>query len=263
MATIDLNLDVGEHYGVYRYGEDEALMPYVSSVNIACGMHAGDPQVMAETVRLALKYNLAIGAHPGLPDREGFGRRWIDISPREIYHLVIYQIGALEAFVRAQGARLSHVKVHGALYHQASIDEAVATAVAEAVRDVDHTLLLYALSGSVLVEIGEAMGLGMVREGFADRAYTSEGVLVSRKLEGAVHRQPEMIQKQALQLARREPITTWNGTSLKVDVDSICLHGDTPGNVEASRMIYEALKAEGIDVRPPAKKSSKLGDNDV
>ncbi|MDY0323740.1 MAG: 5-oxoprolinase subunit PxpA [Candidatus Carbobacillus sp.] len=263
MATIDLNLDVGEHYGVYRYGEDEALMPYVSSVNIACGMHAGDPQVMAETVRLALKYNLSIGAHPGLPDREGFGRRWIDISPREIYHLVIYQIGALDAFVRAQGAHLSHVKAHGALYNRAAFDEAIATAVAEAVRDVDHTLLLYALAGSVLIEIGEAMGLHMVREGFADRAYTPDGMLVSRKLDGAVHRNPETIKKQALQLARREPITTWNGTSLHIDVDSICLHGDTPGNVEASRMIYEALTAEGIDVRPPAQKSSEIGDGHV
>lgn len=251
MPTIDLNADVGEHYGVYRYGEDELIMPYVSSVNIACGVHAGDPQVMAETVRLALSYGLAIGAHPGLPDREGFGRRWMELSPREIYHLTIYQIGALEAVVRAQGGKLSHVKVHGALYNRAAVDEAVARSVAEAVRDTEKGLLLYALSESMLHRVGEEMGLHVVREGFADRAYTPDGTLLSRKMEGAVHDHPETIQRQALRLARRESITAFDGTPIVVTVDSICLHGDTPSNVEASRMIYESLKADGISIAPP------------
>ena len=234
---IDLNCDLGESFGAYALGNDAAIMPFITSANIACGFHAGDPSVMQETVRLAKRHGVAIGAHPGWPDLQGFGRREMNISPAEAEALVLYQIGALAAFVRAEGAELVHVKPHGALYNQAARDPALAEAVARAVKRFSVDLLLVGLAGSGLVEAGRASGLRVAGEAFPDRGYNPDGTLMSRHLPGAVLETPAEIAANAVRLAR-EGIQFGGRVIIP---DTLCLHGDHPGAPENARQVREAL----------------------
>jgi 5-oxoprolinase (ATP-hydrolysing) subunit A len=236
---IDLNCDLGESFGAYQLGNDAAIMPYVTSVNIACGFHAGDPSVMQATVRLAKAHSVAIGAHPGWPDLQGFGRREMNIAPAETEALVLYQIGALAAFVRAEGAELRHVKPHGALYNQAARDPALAEAVARAVKRFSVELILVGLAGCGLLEAGRAIGLKVAGEAFPDRGYNPDGTLMSRQLPGAVLENPDEIAANAIRLTR-EGIRFGEKTVIP---DTLCLHGDHPGALENARRVHEALLA--------------------
>ena len=242
---IDLNADLGEGYGAYVLGEDARLLDVVSSANVACGFHAGDPHTMRATVEACLKRGVAIGAHPGLPDRLGFGRREMAISAREAADFVLYQIGALQGFVGAAGGKLSHVKLHGALYHMAGRDEKLAEAIANAVREFDPRLLVYGLPGSRLEIAARSSGIGFVPEGFADRAYAPDGRLVPRGEPGAVLGDADSVVRQALRLARENRFRT------------ICVHGDTPEAAESAERIAERLRGEGISIRAPENADSK------
>lgn len=250
MATIDLNCDMGEGFGAYRAGSDEQLMPYITSANIACGFHAGDAGTMRRTVKLALRHRVAIGAHPGLPDMAGFGRRKMDISPAEAYEMTVYQIGALQAFARAEGGRLSHVKPHGALYHMAAADARLAEAVAEAVYDVDGGLLLFGLAGSELIRAGERIGLRTVREAFADRSYEADGTLTPRGTEGAVLTDAAAAAAQVADIVLSGSIRTSQGALLRLQAETVCVHGDTPGAAEHLKALRLELERAGIGVAP-------------
>jgi 5-oxoprolinase (ATP-hydrolysing) subunit A len=234
---IDLNCDLGESFGAYQLGNDAAIMPYVTSANIACGFHAGDPSVMQTTVRLAKAHGVAIGAHPGWPDLQGFGRREMNIAPAETEALVLYQIGALAAFVRAEGAELRHVKPHGALYNQAARDPALAEAVARAVKRFSVDLILVGLAGSGLLEAGRGIGLKVAGEAFPDRGYNPDGTLMSRHLPGAVLKNPDEVAANAIRLAR---IGIRFGEQVVIP-DTLCLHGDHPGALENARQVRDAL----------------------
>ncbi|MFC4304955.1 LamB/YcsF family protein [Cohnella boryungensis] len=236
---IDLNADVGEGFGAYEWGSDDILLQTVSSANIACGFHAGDPHTMRKAVEACLAAGTAIGAHPGLPDRLGFGRREMAVSSEEAGDIVLYQIGALQGFVNALGGRLRHVKLHGALYHMAAKEEELALSVAGAVHALDPQLLLYGLPGSRLAEAALKLGLRYVAEGFTDRAYAEDGSLVPRRQPGAVLERTEEMVSQALSLARRGRFET------------LCVHGDTPQAAEHARKIAESLRAAGIAIAPP------------
>lgn len=238
MSIIDLNSDLGESFGAYRLGNDAAMMPLITSANIACGFHAGDPLVMAATLRLAREAGVAVGAHPGYPDLQGFGRREMDMSPEEVEACVLYQLGALEAFARAQGVRLAHVKPHGALYNQAARNAALASAVAQAVLRFNPDLILVGLAGSALITAGRETGLRVAAEAFPDRAYNPDGSLRSRRLPGAVLELPAEVAAQALNLAQ-------NGINGQ-PVDTLCLHGDNPAAVEHARAVNEILTSAGL-----------------
>lgn len=245
---IDLNCDMGEGFGSWKMGDDAALMQLISSANIACGFHAGDPMVMRDTVRLALKHHVAIGAHPGYPDLQGFGRRKITMTPEEVYAMTLYQIGALQAIVQAESSTLHHVKPHGALYNVAAQDRAVADAIAKAVRQAGPHLILYGLSGSALVEAGRAQGLRTAQEVFADRAYLADGSLAPRHLPGAVLTDVDQAVRQALQLVQQQQVSSTDGQVVRVVADTICLHGDSPHAVEFATAIREGLKKNGIHI---------------
>jgi len=248
MRTLDLNCDLGESYGVYTLGNDKEMMRYITSANIACGFHAGDPVTMREAVTLALEHGVAIGAHPGLPDLRGFGRRNIHISPKDAYHDVIYQIGALNAFVSSEGGALKHVKPHGALYNLCAIDASLAEAVAEAVYRVDSNLCLFGLSGSKLIAAGKKIGLKTVNEVFADRAYLDNGSLAPREMKGAVIQDVEQAVNQVLQLAKEGRIKTITGKEINLEADSICLHGDGDKAVQFAHVISRQLISHGISL---------------
>lgn len=250
LRTIDLNADVGESYGVWPMGRDREIMPYITSANVACGGHAGDPNVMAATVRLAAANSLGVGAHPGYPDLAGFGRRDIRFTPDEIRQFVLYQIGALWAIARAQGVELRHVKPHGALYNLAARDSVVAEAIAGAVRDFSKTLPLVCLAGSVAEEVARATGLMTLAEGFADRAYESTGELRDRKLSGSVLHDPEQVARQVIALASGN-VQAVDGSTLSLKVDTICLHSDTPEAATFARVAREALASSGYRVAAP------------
>jgi 5-oxoprolinase (ATP-hydrolysing) subunit A len=239
---IDLNCDMGESFGAYRLGSDAEMMPLITSANVACGFHAGDPSVMAHTVHLAAAARVSVGAHPGFPDLQGFGRRSMDLSAEEIEALVLYQVGALAAFARAEGLELVHVKPHGALYNQAAQDAALAAAIARAVTRFSRSLVLVGLAGSRLVQAGIEAGLHVASEGFPDRAYNPDGTLRSRKLPGAVLHDPQEVAANALRLAREGA-----GTG---PIDTLCLHGDNPAAVENARQVRAALSSAGIPVQP-------------
>ena len=241
---IDLNADVGESYGAYRYGDDEGVMPFVSSANIACGFHAGDPGVMRSTVRLARQSEVAIGAHPGFQDLSGFGRREIHLSPAELENLVAYQVGALAGIAAAEGVRLNHVKPHGALYNMAARDAAMADAIARAVRAVDASLVLFGLSGSQLIVAGERAGLRVASEAFPDRGYGADGSLMPRSAGGAVITSPERVAARAVGMAGGT-VTTTDGQVVAVKADTLCIHGDTPGAAALARAVREALERRG------------------
>jgi UPF0271 protein len=250
VQRIDLNGDVGESFGAYTIGHDTALLRHVTSANVACGFHGGDPSVMRQTVRLAVAGGVALGAHPGFPDLQGFGRREITLSAQEVEDLVAYQIGALAGVAAAEEARLHHVKPHGALYNMAARDRGVADAVARAVVAVDATLVLYGLSGSCLVEAGEAVGLRTAAEVFADRAYETDGSLVSRDQPGAVIDNPKTLVERAVRLVQEGSVTARGGDVVALRRDTICLHGDTPGAGQLAAQLRSGLEAAGIRVLP-------------
>jgi 5-oxoprolinase (ATP-hydrolysing) subunit A len=247
---IDLNSDVGESFGEWPLGRDEELIPLVSSVNVACGAHAGDPLVMTRTVRLARGAGVAVGAHPGYPDLQGFGRRDMSLSPEELTATIRFQLGALAGIARAEGCELRHVKPHGALYNRAATDKALATCVAEAVRGFSADLILVALAGSALQRAGASAGLTVAAEAFADRAYERDGTLRSRRLPGALLESPQQAAAQALAIAREGRVGTHDGETIAVQAQTICIHGDTPGAPEIARAVRRSLEAAGVVIQP-------------
>lgn len=250
MSTqIDLNCDMGESFGAWKLGADDAVLPYITSANVACGFHAGDPSVMRATIAKARTNGVAVGAHPSLPDLVGFGRRNMDVTPDDVYDLVVYQVGALLGFVKAGGAELQHVKAHGALYNMAAAKCELASAIAHAVHDVDPGLVLFGLPGSHLISEGESAGLKTASEAFADRNYMGDGSLVSRRRPDAqVHNVDEAV-RRALRMAREGTVQTVDGDDLSIRVDTICIHGDGPHAAEFAKALRTAFEAEGISVR--------------
>lgn len=246
---IDLNCDMGEGYGPWPMGNDAALMQYITSANIACGFHAGDPVIMRATVRLALKHHVAIGAHPGFPDLQGFGRRNLQMSAEEVYALTLYQIGALQAIVQAEGGTLHHVKPHGALYNMAAKDRKLADAIARATLHTGGQLVLYGLSGSALVEAGQAAGLRTASEVFADRTYQNDGSLTPRSQADALVKSTAQAVEQALQMVRQQRIVSIGGQEIGLVSETICLHGDGEHAVEFAQAIHAAFKANGVEMR--------------
>jgi 5-oxoprolinase (ATP-hydrolysing) subunit A len=247
---IDLNADLGESYGRWTLGHDAEVMQSISSANIACGFHAGDPGIMRETVRLAKAHGVAVGAHPGFPDLVGFGRRNMAASPREVEDFVIYQVGALAGIAAAEGVRLQHVKAHGALYNMAVRDRALADAIARAVAAVDKSLILFGLPKSELLRAAQAAGLPVAAEGFADRSYEPDGSLTPRDREGAVIDDPSAVVRRAVRMARDEVVTATNGEDISMYVRTICTHGDTPGSHELTRLLRAGLERDGVKVGP-------------
>jgi UPF0271 protein len=248
---IDLNGDVGESFGAYEIGHDAALIPMLTSVNIACGFHAGDPGVMRATVALAREHGAAVGAHPGFPDLVGFGRREMKATPREVEDLVAYQIGALAGIAAAQGVRLTHVKPHGALYNMAARDMNLADAIARAIATVDSSLKLFGLPGSKSLEAAQQRHVQAVSEAFADRAYRRDGSLVPRHEPGAVIQDEEVVVSRAVSIARERTVIAADGTPVPLDVQTICVHGDTPGAAALASRIRKALSDAGIQLRAP------------
>lgn len=249
MTRVDLNCDLGESFGNFKIGNDEVVLQYVTSVNIACGFHAGDPLVMEKTVRMALENNVAIGAHPGYPDLLGFGRRFMDIKPEEAKAYVIYQISALNGFVKAQGGTMQHVKPHGAFYNAAAKDYLLARAIAEGVAAVDDNLILMGLAGGELVRAGKEVGLRTASEVFGDRAYTSEGTLVSRRLAGSVIHDKDAAAAQILNMVLNGKVNTVDDGEVSVEADSICVHGDNYEAVELVKQIRKSLLEANVEVR--------------
>lgn len=243
---VDLNCDLGEGFEDYVSGNVQDLIASVSAVNIACGFHAGDPSLMSQTVRLALEKGVAIGAHPGLPDREGFGRRPMNVSAREVYEMFLYQTGALWAIIKAEGGRLHHVKPHGALYNMAATDKAIAVAIAEAVYDFDPLLVIYGLSGSRLTEASESIGLKTAHEVFADRSYQADGTLTPRHQEGAVTEDEQAAIRQVVRMVKEGKVRSLGGQDITVQAGTVCIHGDQPKAPAFARKIREALEAEEI-----------------
>jgi UPF0271 protein len=246
---VDLNCDVGESFGAYQIGNDAEVLKYVTSASIACGFHAGDPATMRRTVKLAADRGVAIGAHPGLPDLVGFGRRAMELTPQQAYDLVVYQIGALQAFVAAQGTKLRHVKPHGALYTMAASDPALAKAIADAVFRVNPRLVLVGFAGSELVAAGRAAGLATANEVFADRTYQPDGSLTSRRNSGALVTDATQAAQRAVAMVRDGKVLSDKGTEVRVQADTICIHGDGPYAVEFAQAIRERLAAEGVELR--------------
>ena len=251
MKRIDLNCDLGESFGAWRMGEDTALLKLVSSANIACGFHAGDPTIMQQTVSLAATRNVAIGAHVSLPDLQGFGRREMQVSANEVYAMTLYQIGALAAFCRATGTRLAHVKPHGALYHMAARDRVLADAIACAVHTFDPRLILFGLAGSALLGAGSALGLPVAAEAFADRRYLANGSLQPRGETGAVIDDTETATAQALNIVREGKVVAAHGESVALQADTLCLHGDGTQAVQLARKLRAALEQAGVRIAAP------------
>ncbi|MBI2189127.1 MAG: LamB/YcsF family protein [Acidobacteria bacterium] len=252
---IDLNADVGEGRSATVAGSDApphadaALMPSITSANVACGFHAGDPGVMRATVALARAHGVAVGAHPGFPDLEGFGRRELHVAPHDVEDFVVYQVGALAAIGAAQGVRLQHVKPHGALFNMAVRDRALADAVARAAVVIDRELILFGLPGSEIVAAGARAGLRTAREGFADRAYRADGTLVPRSEPGAVIHDPEIVVERAVRMVRDGVVDAIDGSRVRLAIDTLCVHGDTPGAAELAARIRQALVAADVEVK--------------
>ncbi len=246
-VSIDLNADCGE--GV---GDDVALIPLVSSANLACGFHAGDPDILHASVRLCREHGVAVGAQPSLADREGFGRRELPITTEQVYTLVLYQIGAVAGFCRAAGIALQHVKPHGALYNMAARDPSLAAAIAAAVHDYDPGLILFGLADSALTRAGIDAGLVVANEAFIDRRYRADGSLAPRGTPGALIDELDVAVEQALRIVRRQPIQTVDGDPLTLSADTLCLHGDGPHAIDLARRVRSALNESGIAIRPPS-----------
>jgi UPF0271 protein len=251
MQSIDLNCDMGEAFGNYPMPNDDILLDYITSANIACGFHAGDPEVMQHTVNMAIKKGVAIGAHPGLPDLQGFGRRDMKISANEAYQMTLYQIGALYGFVKAANGRLHHVKAHGALYNMAAKDAGLAKAIVQAVHDFDSTLILYALAGSEMVEAAKKTGIVTASEVFADRTYQDDGSLTPRTQSNALITDEQQSINQVLLMVKNQQVISANQKTIQLKAETLCLHGDGTHAVEFAKMINERLKKEGITIKAP------------
>lgn len=248
MYRVDLNSDLGESFGAYTIGMDKDILPFVTSANIACGFHAGDPGVMRKTVRLALLNKVAIGAHPGLPDLNGFGRREMAISPEEAYDIVVYQVGALQAFVKAEGGSMQHVKPHGALYNMAAKRPDLAEAIAKAVYKVDDKLVLFGLSGSELIKAGEKIGLRTASEVFADRTYQKDGSLTPRKEANALISNDDEAAGQVVRMVTKGTVHSQQNEEIEIKADTVCIHGDGAHALLFAKTVREALKRSGIMV---------------
>ncbi len=251
LATVDLNCDLGESFGAWTLGQDAEIMPLITSANVACGFHAGDPGVMRQTVRLALARGVAIGAHPGLPDLAGFGRRNMDISPAEAFEMTVYQLGALAAVARAEGGRLRHLKPHGALYNLAATNARLAESIAEAVYKVQPELTLYGLAGSELTRAGEKIGLLTAHEVFADRTYQANGTLTPRRQPDALITDADVAIQQVIKMITEGKVRAQSGGEVAIRADTVCLHGDGPHALDFARRLRAALAAAHIAVHPP------------
>ncbi len=253
MRTMDLNCDMGESFGAYKLGMDEEVIKHITSANIACGWHAGDPLVMNRTVKMAADLGVGVGSHPGYPDLLGFGRRNMDCTPDEIRNYIIYQIGALWGFCVAHGVKMQHVKPHGNLYLMAVENEGIATAVAEAIVAVDPSLRYVALAGAkgdVMTKVGEKVGLKVVYEAFPDRAYGADGTLVSRRVPGALISDPARVAERALKMAKEGKVISIDGTEIDLHAETLCVHGDNPTAVDLVKTIRNLLESEGVAVKP-------------
>jgi len=248
MFRVDLNSDLGESFGNYTLGCDAEVLKYVTSANIACGFHAGDPTVMRETIKLALASGTALGAHPGLPDLQGFGRRNMAITPQEAYDIIVYQIGALQAFAKSEGATLQHVKAHGALYNMAAKDRKLAEALAEAVYAVNPEMILFALAGSEMIDAAEKLGLRTASEVFADRSYQKDGSLTPRKMAGAMITEESAALAQVLSMVIKGRVKTLTGEEIILKADTICVHGDGAKAIEFTKKIRGSLLGAGVAV---------------
>jgi UPF0271 protein len=250
ITAVDLNTDLGEGYGPYAYGNDEAMLDFVSSANIACGFHAGDPRLMGEAVALAIEKGVGVGAHPSFPDRVGFGRRDMVMTPDEISTDLLYQLGALDAFCRTAGTILRHVKPHGALYNRLAVDNTLAKAAAQTLALYRRDLVLVGLPNSAIERAALAAGVPFAREGYADRAYNPDGSLVSRRVPGATITDPAQVARRAVRLALRGKVATITGEEIDLPVDTICLQGDSEMGVELAQTIRDALAASSVAVIP-------------
>ena len=247
--TTDINCDLGEYDVTGSEKNDEAILPFITSVNIACGMHAGNPYIMDRTIRLALKYGLGIGAHAGYPDRDNFGRKSISMSDAELRASVIYQTGAIKSMVEANGGILQHVKPHGALYNDAAVSYEKALVVAQAVMDVDPALVLVGLSGSQILQAAASIGLPFVSEVFADRAYSADGTLVPRKVEGSVLKDTDKVIKRVIRMVKDKEVESIDGGMIPVMAETVCIHGDNTMALEFAEKLSEALPEEGIELK--------------
>jgi UPF0271 protein len=248
---IDINCDLGESYGHFKVGQDSKIMPHITSANVACGFHAGDPVAMAQTVKLAKKFGVAVGAHPGYPDLMGFGRREMKLNAEELKSYIIYQVGALQAFAKASGTNLQHVKPHGALYNIATRDKNIAGTIAEAVLSIDSNLIVLGPPHSMIAKTAALKGLRLALEAFADRAYNPDGTLVSRSQPGSVIEEPELVMERAREMIEEGTVSAISGETVHLgQIHTICVHGDTANAVEMARILKTRLIAEKIDVKP-------------
>lgn len=250
MDLIDLNSDLGESFGAWTMGNDTAVLQFVSSANVACGFHAGDPVVMQKTVKVAKEKGVAIGAHPGYPDLLGFGRRNMDVTPEEAYAYTLYQIGAIQAACHAVGVKLQHVKAHGALYNQAAKNHSLAVAIAQAVKDAGENLILLGLANSEFDKAAAEVGVPYAAEAFADRAYQADGTLVPRKVSGSMIHDIDLAVARMVRLVKEGKIETIDGKVIDLNPQSICLHGDSPKAVEMATQVRKGLESAGIRIRP-------------
>lgn len=249
LKSIDINCDMGESYGAWKMGADAEVMPFISSANIACGFHGGDPATIRKTVALAVKHGVAIGAHPSLPDLQGFGRRAMKIAPQDMYDLVVYQAGAVEGFARSAGSRLHHIKCHGALYNMAANDEGLSEAMVRAAKDLG--VMLYVLSNSKNHEIARKAGIRVLGEVFADRGYADDGMLWPRDRPGAMIEDAAKAVKQALAMVEEGYVTSISGKRVPVSADTLCLHGDQPGAAHFAKELRNAFEKKGIKIAAP------------
>lgn len=249
MVKVDLNCDMGESFGLYQLGNDEEMMKYISSANIACGFHGGDPQVMRKSVELAKKYGVAVGAHPGFPDLLGFGRRHMAATPSEIKDYVTYQVGALREFATAFGLKLQHCKPHGALYMYAMEDEQVARIILEAIAEVDSDMAVYAMNHSAVVEAGKKVGIRVVKEVYSDREHTASGSIVLTRIGTSIDDYVKMADR-VVRMVKEGKVLAHTGEDISLKAETVCIHGDTPGAPHLAKAIVEALKAENIKIAP-------------
>ena len=248
MLSVDLNCDMGESFGAWRMGNDAALMDFVSSVNVACGFHAGDASVIRQTIETAISKNVAVGAHPSFPDLQGFGRREIKMSASEVFDIVLYQIAAVKGICESSGAKLHHVKPHGALYNQAAKDENLAEAIAKAVKAIDEKLILYGLAGSFLISEAEKLGLQTASEVFADRTYQADGSLTPRSQPNALIENTEKAAAQVWQMISEKTVMTTNGEKIALLAETVCIHGDGAHALDFAKTIHSQLKAQGVKI---------------
>ena len=246
---VDINCDMGESFGAYEIGADDEVLPHVTSANIACGFHGGDPGVMRKTVTAAARHGVAVGAHPSLPDLVGFGRRELNVTPAEAEDMVLYQVAAVAGVAAAEGVKIQHVKPHGALFNLAARSVELSSAIARAVAAFDASLILFGLPGSEILNAGRAAGLRVAAEVFADRAYEPDGLLASRRQPGAVIHDPDVVVARAVRMVKERTVVAIDGSVVALDADTICVHGDTPGSDDLAAKIRAGLEAAGVTVK--------------